>query len=57
MGKLDDPKLDEILSANAKAFAALRDIAGDLKSVVEHELMIDESIPKSIEINSQLHKP
>jgi hypothetical protein len=53
----EDPKIEDLLTANAKAFSNLRDIAGDLRSVVEHEVMIDDSISKSIEINTLPKKP
>ena len=52
-----EPNLDDIASANAKAFAKMREIAGDLKTLVEHEVLIDDEIPKIIEINPPPSRP
>ncbi len=54
MGEPVDPNLDEITAANRRALERARDIVGDLKAVVEHEVLLDESISRSIEINPPL---
>ena len=52
----EQPKIEEISAANAKAFANLRDLTDGLKSVVEHEVFNNEEIPKRVEIRSSIQK-
>lgn len=53
MSEPDVLNLDEISSANAKAIQKIRQLTTDLKSVVEHELLLDDSSPRLIEVNSR----
>jgi hypothetical protein len=40
MRKKEEPKVDEIINGNSKAFERLRDMAKELETVVEHESRI-----------------
>lgn len=51
MGEPVDPNLDEMIAANARAFEKARAIADDFKALVEHEVLNDDSIVKTIEIS------
>lgn len=57
MGERVDGDLDEIIAANAKAFEKARQIVEDFKAVVEYEVLMDDSVPKSIEINPSPQNP
>ena len=50
----EEPQIEKISAANAKAFAALRDMTDRLKLVVEHEVLMNEDVQKRIEIRSSL---
>ena len=50
----EEPQIENLTTANAKAFATLRDMADYLKSVIEHEVLINRDIQKRIEIRSSL---
>lgn len=49
-----DPNLNEITAANDLAFEKAREIVGEFKAVLEHEVLIDDSIQKIVEINPPL---